>query len=1002
MNRWWLLAAALCGGALQIGTAASPPPSVDVWTEKNGLPQNEVFAVTQTRDGYLWLGMASGLSRFDGFEFKSYEDREIPGLNGSRVGKIFEDSGGNLWLGTGTAGVMLVAKDGKISTILPPKGMSEGHLVAIAEDTAGGVWLSMAGGQLYRYAEGAAHLIADHCRNLATDSDGIVWTASPDGRLLGLGPMSKTTSSAIAVSYDPPVGVVDFLLGSKRGGYWRLANGRVQKFRDDQLQKDLGNYPWRPGTLVSAACEDQEGNLIVGTDGDGVWWFDAAGNASQVKGLSHSYIFSLAMDREGALWVGTNGSGLDRVRHNVFQVLDKTSGLTVQSVALDNSDGLWVGFNGDHVDHWRPSGVRQFYASDFVTSGPFKLLVRTVYEDKAGRVWVGSAAGSLADSRAVSPCLFQFQDGQFRPVPGVVSPVNAIFQDSRGSLWLGMDGGLARQTNGSWDFYTTRDGLSTNAVRAIAEDSETNLWVGTDQGGLNRFANGKFTTFRRQEADGLPSDTISALLVDRAGVLWVGTPSGLARFHHGQWTRYRRQDGLHSDKIAYLIEDNAGYLWIGSSGGLMRVLLSDLNNFADGKIKWVRCRTFGAADGLPTGECTTGSQPGPCRMPGGELWFPTILGVVGIDPDLLKPNTNPPPVVIEAVYFDNQLQSSEALRAGSLKSISVPAGKESLQIDFACLNLSNPEKGRVRYQLKGHENTATERPARDRTVHYSNLAPGDYEFEVTACNEDGFWNATGASLAIQVLPAFWQTKTFLALVIAGFLAATVGLVYYISTQRLQRQLATMRQHEALEKERARIARDLHDQLGANLTQVALLGEMAESDKDLPGEVESHARQICQTARDTTHALDEIVWTVNPSNDTLDGLLNYVCKYAQDYFALAGLRYRLEAPSELPNTPISPELRHNVFLVAKEAINNVVKHAQATEAVVRLALEPGFVKLEIEDNGKGLGGMDEKAASLRNGLRNMRKRMEDVGGSFVLAAAPAGGTLVRLVAPLAKR
>ena len=201
----------------------------------------------------------------------------------------------------------------------------------------------------------------------------------------------------------------------------------------------------------------------------------------------------------------------------------------------------------------------------------------------------------------------------------------------------------------------------------------------------------------------------------------------------------------------------------------------------------------------------------------------------------------------------------------------------------------------------------------------------------------------------------------------------------------------------MEKERARIARDLHDQLGANLTQVALLGEMVETDKEEPSEVETHARQISSTARETTRALDEIVWTVNPSNDTLDGLINYLCKYAQEFLALAGLRYRLEVPSQLPAIPISPEVRHNVFLAAKEAVNNVVKHSQASAAWVRLHLEAHRFILEIEDNGRGLAAGSEKKG--RSGLGNMRKRMEDVGGTFEAATGAEGGTLVRLIAPL---
>jgi signal transduction histidine kinase len=228
------------------------------------------------------------------------------------------------------------------------------------------------------------------------------------------------------------------------------------------------------------------------------------------------------------------------------------------------------------------------------------------------------------------------------------------------------------------------------------------------------------------------------------------------------------------------------------------------------------------------------------------------------------------------------------------------------------------------------------------------------------------------------------------------------LVHYFSTQKLQRQLESLRQREAIEKERARIARDIHDQVGASLTQVSLLGELVESDKDFPAEVETHARQISQTARDTTQVLDEIVWTVNPSNDTLESLITYVCKNAQDYLAVAGVLYRLDIPSRLPRASVSPEVRHNVFLASKEAITNIVRHSQASAVSIRLRLEPCTFILEIEDNGRGVAGLEDTKAQSRNGLRNMRKRMEDIGGSFSIGRAPAAGALVRLTVPLDNR
>ncbi len=534
-------------------------------------------------------------------------------------------------------------------------------------------------------------------------------------------------------------------------------------------------------------------------------------------------------------------------------------------------------------------------------------------------------------------------------------------------------------------------------MRALTEDREGNLWIGTEGGGLNRLRDGHFTCFTR--TNGLPGNSVSALEVDAEGVLWVATSGGLARFQGGKWTAYSKKEGLASNSLGYLLEDGHGHLWIGSNAGLLRLKKEELNAFAETNGAPVSCRVYAEPDGLPATECSSGSQPGALRSRDGTLWLPTIQGLASLNPARLNINTNAPPVVIESVVVAGELQTPETLRSAPPHEITISPGKEGLEIRFASLSLAAPDKGRFKYQLEGYEAAPIERPGNIREVLYSKLPPAKYNFKVTACNEDDVWDKDWASLSIRVLPPFWRTWWFLGLTTVCLLGMIVGSVHYVSTQRLQHQLAALRQKEALEKERARIARDIHDQVGASLTQLSLLAELVESDKHHPEEVEGHARQIEQTALETTRALDEIVWTVNPSNDTLDGLITYVCKYAQDYLALAALRYRLEVPPQLPNISITPELRHNVFLAAKEAVNNVVKHSEATAAWLRLRLEPGRFTLEIEDNGRGLSpGAADKG---RNGLRNMRKRLEDVGGEFSIAPGAEGGTRVSLTAPLGR-
>ncbi|MBK9138529.1 MAG: ATP-binding protein [Verrucomicrobia bacterium] len=615
------------------------------------------------------------------------------------------------------------------------------------------------------------------------------------------------------------------------------------------------------------------------------------------------------------------------------------------------------------------------------------------FDARVTNVWVGTRASGL----------FELRGRTFEPAEGAEglhAVVSVLFRDRQGRLWCGTPGGLGLQTETGWRLFTTADGLSANEVRALADDAEGNLWIGTVGGGLNRWREGRFSHLRR--TDGLPSDDVSSLLVDADGTVWVGSfGSGLARYRDGRWNRFTSRDGLPGNSIGAMLDDGQGSLWIGSNAGLARVPRAALEEFAAGRAPRVACRVYDRADGLPTREFPLGSQPAAWRGAEGRLWFASVRGLVAVNPDRLRPNLTPPPVVIEEVRVDGQDQGTNALRRAFPQPLIIPPGRERLEIQFTSLNLGAPDRARFRYRLTPYEQTWVEAGG-DRVARYPKLPPGRYRFQVIASNEDGVWNELGSALAIEVLTPLWRQRWFAPTLAAVLLALVAAVVRYVSTQKLQRQLLELKREEALEKERSRIAQDLHDQLGANLTQVAMLGELAEVDKDLPDEVAAHARQITQTARETTRTLDEIVWAVNPSNDTLEGLVTYLCKHAQEYLGVAGVRYRLDVPAELPAVNIPPDVRHNVFLAAKEAVTNIVRHAGASEARVSLKLGPEAFTIEIADDGKGLGELDEKAVRNRNGLRGMRKRMEDIGGRFEISPAPGRGTVIRLTAPLGGR
>lgn len=937
-----LLWLGVCLGAVPAMAAApaGSPFIVDSWTAEDGLPDNEAISILQARDGYLWIGTLHGLVRFDGNQFTLFDEMNTPGLKSDRIVFLYEDRETNLWIGTQSAGLAMIHK---------------GMVKSFERETAGA-------GTVTSAREDMGDLL------FYTDKGIVRYHAG--------------TMNFFSNFYSPQLFLLatHLLVPSRDGGVWQLWNGRVQEWKNNQMEKDFGRCPWK--TRVMATCVDGKGNLIVGTRGEGVYWFNADGKSRRISkedGLSSDFVLSLCVDNEGDLWVGTDGGGLDRIKRKIFNSPVNFHPWDVQSIAEDAAGGIWAAFNASGLSYWNTNGITDFGIGR--GSNAWTVLV-----DRKQNVWAGTSTEGL----------FRFQDNAFVPVSGASVPgpaIFALFESRDGRLWVGGQDGLGCWDGENWKLFTTRDGLSENAVTAIAEDAAGSLWVGTEHNGLDYFSQGKFTAYQ-VATNGLPGNDISCLYIDGDGVLWVGTSGhGMARLENGTWKRFSTRDGLASNSIGYIIGDDKGNLWIGSNRGLMRVQRKSLAA-ATGETFF--CRVYGRADGLPTRECSSGSQPAAMVARDGNVWFPTIEGLVWIDPAQLKPNLRPPQVLIENAVVDGVEQNTNPLNSAWSPAVTIPPGREQLEIYYTALNFSASRNVHFKYRLNGRQ-TGWIDVKESRVARYTGLPPGDYRFEVKACNEDGIWDQTPAALAISVLPQFWQTDTFRFAAFLVALAAISGIVRYVSTQKLHREVQMLKQKEALEHERARIARDLHDQLGANLTQVALLGEMAEADKHLPEEVESHTRQISQTARETTRSLDEIVWAINPSNDTLEGLANYTCKYASEYLALANLPCRVDVPAQLPAAAIPPEVRHNVFLAFKEAVHNVVKHAQAREVWIRLRLGPEQFILEIEDNGRGMDKTTQ--ATNRNGLRNMKRRLNDIGGDFSFARGANGGTLVQLTVPL---
>ena len=665
-------------------------------------------------------------------------------------------------------------------------------------------------------------------------------------------------------------------------------------------------------------------------------------------------VLALALQPDGTAWIGTEGAGLYRIKEQ-------------------------------HWDSWGGS------------NGLPNLYVWSLLRTRAGELYVGTYGGGLLVNRG----------DRFESPPElakITSPVVSMYQDRQDDLWIGTTTGLYRYHGGSLSRVAGKDKLASPDVRAITETADGTLWFGMSGGGLGSWKDDTLKQYRK--ADGLGSDQVVCLYAEPGGTLWIGTSDrGLTRLRDGIFARITAAQGLPSEIITHLLEDGMGNLWMGSHRGILRASLMDLNRCADGSIPSVRFLAYGRAEGLATQTCSGGFQPGAARAVDGRLWFPTARGVAIVNPANVTTNAQPPPVVIEQLLVDSQPVPGvwpKFSTGAAANTIQVPPGNHRFDFRFTGLSFMAPDKVNFKYMLENLEEEWRE-VGSERFAEYSYLRPGQYRFRVTAANNDGVWSLKGASLAFEVLPFFWQTWWFQTFSLAGGAGAAGAAAMWASRRRVRLKLEQLERQRALERERARIARDIHDDLGASLTRITMLSQSVRAEVETLPETAEEVDTIYRTARELTRAMDEIVWAVNPKHDTLDSLVIYLGRFAQQFLSAASIRCRLDISDSLPAWALTAEVRHNVFLAFKEALHNVLKHANATEVRVSLEVEPRAFTLMIMDNGRGFdtdtfkGTVKPPGDGLRvnagNGLQNMKKRLEEAGGRCEWETAPGEGTRV---------
>jgi signal transduction histidine kinase len=668
---------------------------------------------------------------------------------------------------------------------------------------------------------------------------------------------------------------------------------------------------------------------------------------------------------------------------------DGWQGYSVHCVAPGKNGSLWVGTDGGGLYH-HSAGRWSHYGE---AEGVINPYIWSVSETPKGDVWMGNY-------RPGGP--YRLEGGHFvRPVAvdEKSPPALALMTDRlTGELLVGRRDGVVRlQENRAVRVVSSADFSATDAV-ALAQDQQGTIWCAFIKGGLARVVDGKVSFFGRN--DGLPSNALQCLLSDSDGTLWIGTAdNGLSRFKDGRFSNLNVTHGLIDNAIGHILDDGMGYFWLSTHHGLQRIAKTKLNQCADGALARVDGQVYDHSDGLPTIEFTSGLQAAACKSTDGRLWFPSSTALVGVDPSRIRINPTPPPVVIESLLIDNAaVASNRQVVPGK-----IPPDHQRLEFRFSGLSYVAPNRVNFKYRLEGFDRAWVDAQSK-RTAFYSKLPAGNYQFHVIACNNDGVWNSEGAVLAFTVAPFFWQTWWFIGSSILFVLLGVAWLVRLVTRRRMQKRMEELERQNALERERARIAQDIHDDIGTSLIRIAMFSQPEQNELDEPQETAAVLSQIYSTAREMTRALDEIVWAINPRHDTLDSLIRYMGRFAQELLSAAGVRCRLDVPLEPPAWPLTAEIRHNLFLAFKEALTNVVKHAAATEVRISLEVRSHDFILALRDNGRGFDrahppSSDSGRIASGNGLRNIEGRISRIGGRCEISSEFGKGTALSFVIPV---
>lgn len=971
--------------ALSLSAAGSTTPSETIpralalddyliqnWTTDDGLLHTHINQIIQDHTGFIWLATGGGLGRFDGRAFKNFIPPAGLQKGGLNIRGVAETKEGALLLLVSRGQILQFHRN--TFSLHPLSFEYVGKAWAdIFSDQEGATWVGATDGTLVRWQGGKSIVFGRENGidrrsprfSFAVDETGKTWIAS--GRFVGYYENGKL------IPVGDSIGHVISLCRAHAGGMWIIADGQLARWVNGHYSIVMDDPPWlKAEASIRCLFEDSRGSLWIGATHRGLFRY-SNGTCTRIS-YPYDSVNYVTEDTEGGVWVGTDGDGLSLLKPKYFRRYDVSAGLQENlssSVCEDAAGDIWFG-NGK-------GGLWRKHGEEVTEISSMEAYEVSAHSD--GTIWIGTSDGVYQLNRDNPSTL--------KKTPAPIRQVRIVFPTKGGDVWVaGTRNELGVITGDTFASLNSDEAIAHDHVNAITEDTRGNVWLGTGLGSLLVSKGGRLvrSTPSQNEMTGAP---IHALWADEANSLWIGTSNGLLLKTDTLSKRFDESNGLIDSMIFQIIPDDVGHVWFGSRRGLFYISKAELKLLAEGKIDRVNAHTFGRDEGLPGVSMLTSSQPTVAKDRSGKLWFATHQGVIEINPASFPKVGAPPPVLIDDVSIDERV-------IPTYSPIVIPPGNHRVEFRLCAVSFGAPSKIRLRHQLEGADPSWVETTIA-RSASYASLPPGSYHLKVEACNENGQWGTAGTALAVTVLPAWWQTTWFRASALAALMIAVAGVVRYWSEIKLRQRLERLERAHALEKERARIARDVHDELGSSVTGLRLLVNRLREDAS-EHERGTVVEQLSGRTQRLAFDLERVVWSVSPKNSRLDKLAAFVGRFAQNFVRGAPIECAVLRSATIPALPIPPDFQHHILAVTKEAINNVLKHSKATAVTIEIGFKDHRFELTISDNGIGFEPDAEEHAE-RNGLSNMRSRISEIGGKIEIHSRKEGGTKIIISAPM---